>query len=127
MKQKFDIGQLNKGKHLSPETKLLISQKLKGRKVWNKGTKGIMKAWNKGKKWSQDIKDKISKSRKDIPAWNKGLFWSEEVKAKISQSRKSQPAWNKGKKWSDEVKMKISKSKKASNLQKLENTEIKNG
>ena len=28
--------------------------------------------WNKGKKWSKDIKEKISKNRKGITSWNKG-------------------------------------------------------
>jgi len=48
-------------------------------KMWligNKFRKNIS-PWNKGKEWSEEIKKKVSESRKGIPAWNKGLkrYW----------------------------------------------------
>lgn len=43
------IKKSNKKKKVSEETKRKISKKLKGRKVWNKGKKGLQVAWNKNK------------------------------------------------------------------------------
>lgn len=76
-------------------------------------------AWNKGKKWSDEIKQKISVSLKGKtpwnkgkvglmpPVWNKGKTLTEEHKAKISQSRKGIAPWNKGRAWPDETKEKL--------------------
>jgi hypothetical protein len=76
-------------------------------------------AWNKGKKWSKDIKEKISVSLKGrapwnkgkvgmMPApWNKGKNWDEATKKRIGEARKGIAPWNKGKQWPDEVKEKI--------------------
>ena len=44
--------------------------------------------WNKGKKWSKEVKDKISKSMTGQEAWNKGSKWSQETKNRISSSMK---------------------------------------
>jgi hypothetical protein len=73
--------------------------------------------WNKGKKWSQEIREKISESMKETMSvkspWNKGKKWSKEMKKKISDRRKGLPTWNKGKKWSEEVIENIKKGIKA--------------
>lgn len=81
-------------------------------------------SWNKGKKWSPEIKAKISETLKGKTPWNKGKVgmmpvpwnkgkeWGEETKAKISASRKGTPPWNKGKEWSPEMKAKIKESVK---------------
>ena len=36
---------------------------------------------------SEEVKEKISKNRSGIPAWNKGVEWSEERKEKFSKTR----------------------------------------
>lgn len=54
-------------KHHSKETLKKISDKLKGRKVWNKGLKG----WNKGHFVSEETKIKISKTQ----SGNKNHNW----------------------------------------------------
>lgn len=55
----------------------------KGQKPWNTGTKGVIKAWNKGKKWSDEVKEKLSNAKKGKEPWNKGVKGAQE-------------AWNKG-------------------------------
>ena len=45
--------------------------------------------WNKGKKWSQDVKDKISESMTGKESWNKGGTWSQATKDKIAASMKT--------------------------------------
>lgn len=61
-------------KHHSKETKELISKKSKGRKAWNRGTKGVCKSnigsfkkgmmpWNKSKKISEKTKEKLRDAR----------------------------------------------------------------
>ena len=53
---------------------------------------------------------------KGQPAWNKNIKWNEEIRAKISESRKGKTAWNKGKKLSEQhiqnIKDGLKKSKK---------------
>jgi len=53
---------------------------------------------------------------KGQPAWNKGLTWNNEIKARISESKRGQQAWNKGKKLSDQhiknIKEGLKRSKK---------------
>ncbi|MFH1473800.1 MAG: NUMOD3 domain-containing DNA-binding protein [Candidatus Aenigmatarchaeota archaeon] len=65
------------GKHHSDETKLKISQRLKGSQVWNKGKKLPYDVWNKGmtKETNKKLKiigQKISISNKGRKVWNKG-------------------------------------------------------
>ena len=78
----YSIGDLNKGRHLPDKVRTKISERVKelyknGRTAWNKGKpmseetklkvsqsrKGIA-AWNKGKSWSDEVKEKISKTKK---------------------------------------------------------------
>ena len=81
----------------------------KGQIPWNKGKLGQV-AWNKGKLTPNNVKQKISTSRKGkqhsietlikmknhVP-WNKGKFTSPEIRLKMSISRKNKP-------WSDVAK-----------------------
>lgn len=71
------------------------------------GCKGIS-AWNKGKKWSDEIKQKMSAARMGKEPWNKGFkgCYSEETLKKMSEAkkgkhncnefRKGHEPWNKG-------------------------------
>jgi hypothetical protein len=60
---KKDKPSWNKGK---PRTWKSPGDFKKGYKPWNSGTKGIMKAWNKGKKWSSEVKKKMSGRRNHV-------------------------------------------------------------
>lgn len=39
---------------------------------WNKGKKGLQVAWNKGKRWSKEIRKKMSLAKIGKPSWKKG-------------------------------------------------------
>ena len=84
--------------------------------------------WNKGHPWSNEVKKKISESRKGIIPWNKGISRSDCVKKKISDTKmgvpspikgissgtkgiKRGPSPLRGRKLSDETKQKMSLSK----------------
>ena len=82
------ISESRKGKKLSEETKLKISNSLTGNIPWNKG--------KKDKPHSEERKRKISESLK-------GKKNSEEHNIKISQSKKGKKWWNNGL----EIKMSI--------------------
>lgn len=84
----------------SAETRLKISNSLKGKQAWNKGMTGV---------YSDETRAKISATltgRKSIPLTDyqkeciskahKGKFVSEETRKKLSESHKGQIAWNKG-------------------------------
>lgn len=84
---KRKIGEANKGKIASEETREKLSKVFKGRTAWNKGKKtGI--GPNIGKKMSEETKRKMSESRKGKPTWNKGKKMSEEFKQKLSEVHK---------------------------------------
>ena len=110
---------LKKGGCYSELTIQKISEKLKGRKSWNKGMKmsdefkrknseshkGLQSGEKNpmyGKHHTEEIKRKLSEARKEIPSPNKGKHLSEETKRKISEARK-------GKKCSEETVKKLSK------------------
>ncbi len=65
-----------------------------GKPAWNSGTKGLCKAWNKG-----------TKGLMAVP-WNKGRPMTEELRKKISESRKGQVSRWKGRKHTEEAKQK---------------------
>ena len=70
----------HRGTHRAPhseEAKRKISEKMKGRKAWNKGIP-----------LSDEVRRKISESLKGKPSGMKGILHSEETKRKISESRK---------------------------------------
>ena len=86
---KIRVGKIpwNRGKHHSIETIKKISQKLKGRKVWNKNKKGLQIAWNKGKKrwWKSPMEFK----KGHIPTKGmKGKYHSDETIRKMSKTAK---------------------------------------
>lgn len=78
-------------------------ESMKGRKnewaIGNKwGFKKNIPAWNKGKKWSEEIKGKMSSSHVGKPVKNKGVPMSEEQKRKISESLMGRPTGRTGEK-----------------------------
>lgn len=89
-----------RGRKRSEETKRKMSESLKGRIPWHAG-----------RPWSQEVKDKFSKSKKGV----KHGPLSDEHKKKLSIALKGKTSWCKGKKrppFSDEWKKNISQSKK---------------
>ena len=101
-KSNWDIGKLNQGKPLSNSIKLKISSSI--RKSYKQGRK----VWNKGQSLPDEIKQKISKSKKGSKPWNKGIPRTSEERKKISLAKKGSIPWNKGRKWLDKEKMDIS-------------------
>ena len=66
---------MKKGEKMSEELKEKLRVSLKGRSVWNKGTKGLQVAWNKGRPTPKEENRKMVEQRmKDgsYVAWNKG-------------------------------------------------------
>lgn len=96
------------GKHLSEETKKIISEKAKERLAKHNP--------NKGRKFSQETKDKLKRAarNRDKSTYKRGFHWSEEQRKKISNGVKkyfeNHDAPNLGKKMSDEMKITLSKS-----------------
>jgi len=105
------------------------SERLIGKKSWNKGKNHseehklkLKKAWEQRKvsgedfSHSEETKKKISESNKGKNvgqvAWNKGKPASEETKYKLSEINKGRTPWNKGKPMSEESKDKLSSAKK---------------
>lgn len=60
---------------------------------------------NRGRKASEEVKQKMSESRKGLNTWTKGTKASEETRKKLSEA-------GKGRRWSEESKKKVSESKK---------------
>lgn len=102
IKSSWNIGKLNKGKHLPESTKEKISMSIK------KGYKQGRKVWNEGQSLSDEIKQKISKSKKGSKPWNIGIPRTIEERKKISLAKKGIIPWNKGRKWSEKEKRNIS-------------------
>lgn len=76
---KQKISNSHKGKIMSEETKNKLSESKKGRIPWNKGKKNI---------YSEESLEKMKNSKKNKIPWNKGKAWSEEIKNKISNTKK---------------------------------------
>ena len=81
---------------------------------------------NRGKSLSEEIKLKISESRKGYTPWNKGKEYSEETRKKISLAKKGQVPWNKGIKWTKEQREKASKIAKERYQKALAKATLKN-
>lgn len=80
IKEKIRLS--NTGKKKSEETKLKLREALKGRKPWNKGTKGVMISWNKGKSLSKKHCENLSKSH----IGNPGFWVGEKRDAHVIQA-----------------------------------------
>lgn len=79
---RWNIGALNKGKPLSEAIKHKISFKIK------QGYKEGRIVWNNQKPWPENVKKKISKSKKGSTPWNRGISRTEEEKRKMSAGAK---------------------------------------
>ncbi len=89
-KSKALMSQKLTGRNISENTKILISQKNKGKIPWNKGGT----SWNKGIKWTEETRERIRETKKKNPqiAWNKGLnWWSKEIREKIMETKRNNP------------------------------------
>lgn len=99
MKNKWNIGNLNKGKHLSAPQREKISNTKKQQYIVGKlklpDNKGRT-PWNMGQSMKKETRMKISDSKKGSTPWNIGIEHSADTKRKISLSRKGKTAWNKG-------------------------------
>ncbi len=67
---------------------------------------------NQGRKFSPELRKKLSETHKGQKAWNKGIPMSEEQKKKISAAKKGQPSpcGMLGKRHSEETKRKMRES-----------------
>jgi hypothetical protein len=94
-------GEGSSGYKHTEESKLKMSESLKGRTVWNKGVP-----------MSEDTRIKLKSSLNGRSVWNKGVPMSEEQKQKLSLAKKGKTSPRKGAKHTDETKLKMSKSHK---------------
>lgn len=78
---KRKIGDGNRGKKCTGETRAKMSAAKKGKEPWNKGKKGVQQH-------SDETRAKMSVSRKGKEPGNKGKKASDETKAKMSAARK---------------------------------------
>ena len=95
----IETGGTGKGK-TAESTKAKISKSLMGNIPWNKG-----------KPMSEEIKLKLSLSKKGIPSGRRGIPHSAETKIKLSNLLKGRLAWNKGLLTPSEVRVKQSLAK----------------
>ena len=92
-----------------------FSQSLKGKPTWNKGITGKQIAWNKGKRFSDEVRKKISIGHIGQQAWNKGKKTPIIVRKKLSlahinpsiQKRMNMSIAHIGKKLPEQQKRKI--------------------
>lgn len=113
MSDKWNIGKLNKGKHLPVSHRDKISNTKKQQYISGKlklPDNTGKTPWNIGQSWSEEICKKISLAKKGKAPWNVGVPRTEQEKRKISLARKGMPAWNKGIARSREAKKSISRA-----------------
>jgi hypothetical protein len=84
---KYLLGNGNRGKKRTEESKLKQSEVTKGIKKSKSHSEKIRK-YRIGKKMSEETKRKISENSKGRSSWNKGIKFSEESKVKMSNSKK---------------------------------------
>jgi hypothetical protein len=70
---------------------------------------------NKGKITSEEVRSKISESKKGGKAWNKGIKQEGATKERWAKVNIGRIPWNKGIPMTEEAKIKISESKKQAN------------
>ena len=93
----------------SEETKIKMSNAMKGRVPWNKGIPRTV-----------EEKLKMSKNMKGRAAWNKGISTKELVGAKIAEA-------NRKRVWKEETRLKMSKSRKGKKLSETHCKAISDG
>jgi len=131
----------SRGRIRSEEHKRKLSQSLKGRTSWNKGTKGLTKPWISGKKHKPESILKMSlikrgkkiteeqkiKQSESMKAYRNRINEDEVKKKKLSEAlslaaknsksesffKKGHNPWNKGVPMSDETRARVSAAKKA--------------
>ena len=104
------VANIQKGKHLSEETKKKLSDALKGR-AFSDETRQKMSQANKGREWSEEQKINFSISRKG----KKIKPHSEEAKKKISLSQMGEKNHRYGKHHTKEHKKMLSEINKGEN------------
>lgn len=114
---KRKISEGNKGKIVTDEFRIKMSNIIKGRKLSEKNKERLKKLhtgnkYRLGIKHTEESKKKMSSSLKGKVSPNKGKPMSEEQKVKIRNSKKGSIPWNLGKPMSEEQKIKVSNSKK---------------
>jgi len=85
------------GKKRTEEQRQTLSNSLKGRRTWNKGLKGVMKAWNKG------LTKENNESMKIISDKKKGYKITEKNRENLVDSHLAFYK-NGGKVWNDGVR-----------------------
>lgn len=98
------------GKKHSEESRKRMSQSLKGRTVWNKGTKGLLKSNKKGRTFEDIYGNKAKSMKENISLKLKGRSIDESIRKIISNTLKGKKPWNTGKHLSEEHKRKIGNS-----------------
>lgn len=114
-RQKISIKKL--GKKSSEETKKLLSDLMRGKRIGEKNPMYGKIGANKGKKFSLESRLKMSESHKGKIPYNKGIPLSEERKQKLINA-------NLGKKMTNETKEKISKKNSGINNCSAKLTEV---
>lgn len=107
-----------KGKHLTEAIRKKISEVMKGKLPWNTGQhlckeiREKISNSNKGKYIPEETRIKISNALKGRISPRKGKHLSDEIRKKMSRGHLGQRAWNKGLHQSDDVRNKISQALK---------------
>jgi len=94
------------------ETKQKISKAHKGREFSEETRNKMSKSAKKKPPVSEETRRKMSEAQKGRAAWNLGVSTPEEVRKKISAANKGRPSHRKGKTLPEEVKEKLKEAAK---------------